>query len=81
MANMVNPSEARYCASLMIGKTFCPDHGTKCRDETCKRTHGTATDDSIAYFDSKPTAGDLAAMVPDGWYRLVFPTVRKCKRY
>ena len=77
VANTVNPSEASYHAALVIGTTFCTDHGTKCRKDACMQRYGTDTDTSDAYFDSKPTAEDLAGMVPDGWYRLE-RSVRKC---
>ena len=70
MANTVDPSKGNYYAELIIGVTFCPDHGTKCRRINDMRSYGTNTDYAYAYFDDKPSAEDLDAMVPDGWYRL-----------
>lgn len=68
MANETSPSNATHHANVVIGQTYCPDHGTKCRRDDCMHRFGTQTSYFDTYFDSKPSTADLG--VPDGWYVL-----------
>lgn len=78
MVNRVNPDKARYYAEVIIGKTFCTDHGTTCKRDECMRKYGTETDYAYDYFDDKPTSAEVTAwLVPNSWY-VVERKIRKC---
>jgi hypothetical protein len=66
----VAPSQAHFCTEVIIGTTFCADHGTKCRREDCARKYGTDISYLHLYTDARPRAAQVSEHVPDGWYKI-----------
>lgn len=65
----VSPPEASFCAEVIIGTTFCPKHGTRCRQPDCQRRHGTDTDYFHLYTADRPLTREIGAGRP-GWYKI-----------
>ncbi|MFL4491705.1 hypothetical protein ACJ6WD_10690 [Streptomyces sp. VTCC 41912] len=75
------PSEADWYVEVIYGKTFCDEHGFKCRRDACERRYGTETDYNYGYFKGveRPSIQDRDSLVPDGYVRRE-STVKPCGR-
>jgi hypothetical protein len=67
---VVAPRDAHFCTEVIIGTTFCPDHGTRCRRDECARRHGTDTDYFHLYTLRRPTAAEVTGYLREGWYKI-----------
>jgi len=65
-----NPSGASYATELVIGQTFCPDHGKRCRNGDCMRRFGTWTGEDTLYTRERPSAAQLTAYIGDEFYKI-----------